>query len=151
MIKQINNKSIVKNRTIEIPLDALWKKWTTTTGLKTFFGAENKMELSIGGPFEIYFMMENPYGTRGSEGCQVLSFLPQKMLSFSWNAPPHFEAIRNGSHHTWVVVEMEVVSDNQTKISLTHLGWLDGNDWEEVYAYFEKAWDMVMDNLVASC
>ena len=144
------DKKIVKIRKVNASVDDIWHKWTTHEGLLTFFGAGNKIELRIGGAFEIYFMMDQPYGTRGAEGCEVLSFLPKKMLSFSWNAPPQFDAIRNGSDNTWVVVEM-MEDGSATKITLTHLGWLEGEDWNAVYDYFVNAWDMVMDNLVKSC
>jgi len=146
----ILDKTIIKKRSIKASIDNIWNKWTTHEGLLTFFGADNKVELRIGGAFEIYFMMDQPYGTRGAEGCEVLSFLPKKMLSFSWNAPPQFDAIRNGNHQTWVVVEMIAVG-NVTEVTLTHLGWLEGEDWNAVYDYFVNAWDMVMDNLVKSC
>jgi len=146
----ILDKTIIKKRSIKASIDNIWNKWTTHEGLLTFFGADNKVELRIGGAFEIYFMMDQPYGTRGAEGCEVLSFLPKKMLSFSWNAPTQFDAIRNGNHQTWVVVEMIAVG-NVTEVTLTHLGWLEGEDWNAVYDYFVNAWDMVMDNLVKSC
>ncbi len=56
--------------------------WTTSEGLRAFFGVDNRIEMVSGGAFEIYFLMENEYGLRGSEGCKVISLLPQKMLSF---------------------------------------------------------------------
>lgn len=143
-------KKITKIYTAPAPLTTIWNKWTTHEGLLTFFGKDNKMELRIGGPFEIYFLMDNPVGLRGSEGCKVLSFLPEKMLSFSWNAPPHFEKIRNGNHNTWVVLEFEKIDDKNTTITLTHLGWLEGEDWDALYEYFDAAWSRVQEWLVNS-
>ena len=91
--------------------------------------------------------MNNPVGIRGSEGCKVLSYLPKKFFSFSWNAPPQFEEVRKSDHKTWVVVEFAAISEQQTEIRLTHLGWLEGEKWNEVYTYFMDAWDMVLNNL----
>jgi uncharacterized protein YndB with AHSA1/START domain len=88
----MTNKLIQKERIVPFSLTESWSKWTTHEGLKTFFGRDNKIELEIGGNFEIYFLMDNPVGLRGSETCKILSFLPREMLSFSWNAPPHFES-----------------------------------------------------------
>ena len=121
--------------------------WTTHEGLLTFFGADNNVELIPGGAFEIYFLVDNPYGLRGSEGCKVLSFMTQKMLSFSWNAPPQFQQIRSGEYKTWVVVEFEQVSEGETKVTLTHLGWPQGKQWDKVYDYFTEAWDVVLERL----
>jgi uncharacterized protein YndB with AHSA1/START domain len=103
MQDQYLKETIIKSRTLQADVASLWERWTTHEGLLTFFGSQNLIELKPGGAFEIYFLMENPEGFRGSETCKVLSFLPQKFLSFSWNVPPHFEALRKADYKTWVV------------------------------------------------
>lgn len=148
---KITNKIISKSIKINCPLDIAWWKWTTHEGLITFFGADNKIELKINGAFEIYFLINNPDGEKGSEGCKILSFLPNKMLSFSWNAPPKFPEIRNNSYQTWVVVTFNEIGKDITELTLSHTGWPEGNDWEEVYNYFYKAWDNVLQELAKSC
>ena len=143
----MNDSCLHKSRVIQADLKSTWEKWTTSDGLKTFFGLDNKVELVPGGAYEIYFLLDNPEGTRGGEGNQVLSFLPQKMLSFTWNAPPTIPEVRNHSHKTWVVIQLETVDTTRTKVTLDHLGWLDGDKWDETYTYFDRAWDRVLDSL----
>jgi uncharacterized protein YndB with AHSA1/START domain len=147
----VNNKQIVKSAIVAADINQVWQKWTTHEGLKTFFGVDNMIELRPGGPYEIYFLLENPPGTRGGEGNQVLSFLPREMLSFSWNAPPSIPEIRNHAHRTWVVVVFRELGPLKTEVTLKHVGWLDGEKWDETIAYFEKAWDIVLNSLQASC
>ena len=146
-----SEKRIVKTALIPCVLDTAWWKWTTHEGLNTFFSADNQVGLWPGGAYEIYFSMDAPEGLRGSEGCEVLAVLPKKIFSFTWNAPPSFPDIRNSGAHTWVVLEFEQVSDTQTLLLLTHLGWREGEDWDGVYNYFDKAWGTVLDWLVESC
>ncbi len=143
----MNQKCLHKIRVIPADQKTTWDKWTTHSGLKTFIGLDNKVDLIPGGPFEIYFLLENPPGTRGGEGNKVLSFLPNKMLSFTWNAPPSIPEVRNHAHKTWVVIQLEEVDAGQTRVSLDHLGWLDGQKWDETYTYFDRAWDIVLDSL----
>ena len=145
-----NDRVLHKNRTLEASKTTVWKKWTTHAGLKTFMGADNKIELKPGGPFEIYFLMDAPKGEQGGEGNKVLSFLPNEMLSFSWNAPPSIPEIRNQKHRTWVVVQLIALNETTTKVTLDHLGWKDGEKWDETYAYFDQAWDFVLDSLEKS-
>ncbi len=104
-----------------------------------------------GGPFEIYFDTEAPAGKRGGEGNKVLSYLPEQMLTFSWSAPPSIPEIRNQKHRTWVVVLFREVNSEQTKVTLDHLGWLNGEKWDETFTYFESAWDIVLSALVETC
>jgi uncharacterized protein YndB with AHSA1/START domain len=150
-IYSINNKIIRKEITANCSVKAAWEKWTTHDGLKTFFGADNKIELQIGGAFEIYFLMDNEYGLRGSETCKIVSYLPDKMLSFSWNAPPNFEFVRNHEHKTWVVILFHVIDDKRTKIEINHLGWIDDEQFDKVYDYFNSAWQVVLNNFEKSC
>ncbi len=112
---------------------------------------DNRIDLQPFGRYEILFLMDNPEGLQGGEGNVVLSFLPCKMLSFTWNAPPDFPLIRNHEHKTWVVVEFEETPDNTTTLTLSHLGWLKGDEWDQVFNYFDQAWSRVMMSLEESC
>ena len=38
--------------------------------------------------YELHFLEDAPEGRRGSESCRVLAFVPERLLSFTWNAPP---------------------------------------------------------------
>lgn len=144
---ELSSKQIVKIITITQPLDTVWAQWTTHEGLKTFFGADNKIELMPGGAFEIYFQADGPKGQRGSEGCKILSYLPNKYLSFSWNAPPKFKEVRKSGYKTWVVVEFLPIAPKKTRITLTHTGWPTDTLWHPVFEYFTSAWDMVLNEL----
>lgn len=141
----VNDKLIRKSRLVDSNIDSVWWKWTTHEGLKTFFGVGNKMDLAIGAPYEIYFLPQNPPGLRGGEGNTVLAYLPKRMLSFTWNAPPQFPEERNSVQRTWVVVLFEPVGEGKTRVTINHVGWMSGGKWDEVYAYFDKAWVTVLD------
>jgi uncharacterized protein YndB with AHSA1/START domain len=141
---------IVVEAVVNEPLDAAWLRWTTTAGLATFFGEKQNFELRPGGPFEILFSMEAPEGQRGSEGCSVLSYETQRMLSFSWNAPPKFPAQR--SERTWVVVSFAAEGAGMTRVRLVHQGWVEhiatapaeADNWRQVRTYFTAAWPNVL-------
>ncbi len=148
---QISDKKIVKTKTVNCSVQEAWAKWTTQEGLKTFFGPDNKIELRIGGPFEIYFIEANPYGMKGSEGCRILSFLPERMLSFTWNAPPQFPEVRNNEYKTWVVVNFRIMPNTRTEVEINHTGWPEGGEWDKAYEYFDKAWETVLNWMEKSC
>ena len=139
------HKIIKKEILIPATLIDVWDAWTTSEGAKTFFAPAAKIKLAIGGEYELYFMPEAPEGSRGSEDCHLLSFVPYHMLSFEWNAPPSLPNIRK--EHTWVVVLLEPVADKQVKITLYHQGWKDGEEWNKAFDYFTRAWDIVLSRL----
>lgn len=139
---------------VPAPCGDVWRAWTSTAGLRAWFSENADVELRIGGRFEILFSADAPPGERGSEGCTVLSYLPNEMLSFSWSAPPKFAHAR--PRHTWVVVRFEPIGARQTRVRLVHLGFADraaefpahAGEWREVRAYFASAWPRVLKSLV---
>jgi len=144
-----SDKIIRKEVTVPADLDAVWESWTTTDGVKTFFSNAAHVELRIGGPFEIYFIEDAPYGSRGSEDCHILGFLPKKMLAFEWNAPPSFGPLRG--IHTQVVLEFEPAGTDSVVVTLSHIGWGRGEEWNKLYDYFDKAWSYVLANFKQRC
>ncbi len=138
-------RSFVCEATLQAPVQAVFRAWTSPEAFVRAYAPQGgelrvDMDLSIGGAYEWLFD-----GRTGSNGCQVLSYVPDRMLSFSWNAPPDQAASR--AKHTWVVVEFEALSASSTKLRLTHLGFGSAPHWDETFAYFEKAWPYVFTQM----
>jgi uncharacterized protein YndB with AHSA1/START domain len=130
--------------TVIVPatLDAAWTAWTTTEGVKTFFGPDAKIEARVDGAYEVYF---NPYaapGMKGADGMRILSLQEKKMLTFTWNAPPTMPEARK--QRTYVTVRFKSLEPNKTEVTLYHGGWGDGGEWDKAFLYFEKAWTSVL-------
>jgi uncharacterized protein YndB with AHSA1/START domain len=123
---------------LDAPVAAVWAAWTTEAGITSFFAPGCHVESHVDGAYEIFFAPGAPAGQRGADGMRILGYEPQKRLSFTWNAPPRFASIR--SQRTQVVVELEAVGTQQTRLRFTHQGWGDGPEWDPVYAYFDAAW-----------
>jgi uncharacterized protein YndB with AHSA1/START domain len=144
-----SGRVIRKRVTVDAPAMEVWHAWVTNEGATRFFGPAANIELKLGGPYEIYFSSEAPAGQRGSEGCTILSFAPGEMLSFSWNAPPRFGELRtNPANQTRVVLTFKDRGDGKTDVEFVQAGWGDGPQWDELYSYFDRAWDRVLGNLV---
>lgn len=145
----LSPREIRLERTVGAPRGVVWELWTTAAGISKWLVSDARIDLRVGGHYELYFLADYPAGSRGSETCRVLSFLPGRMISFTWNAPPHLERTR--WLHTWVVVELEDAPDG-TRVRVTHTGWpmsglRDEPQWERTFAYFERAWAAVLDSL----
>jgi uncharacterized protein YndB with AHSA1/START domain len=137
---------IVVTRTINAPVVEVWKAWTTPEGIESFFAPKAaKVEPRPGGAFELWFGVDLPEGTRGSEGCKFHSVRPMEQLVFEWNAPPTIPAIR--PLRTLVYLDFKPLPGDRTELTLRNFGYGDGDDWAKTKAYFEKAWPAVMANL----
>jgi uncharacterized protein YciI/uncharacterized protein YndB with AHSA1/START domain len=140
-----SDRVLHKHVVVKGSLDAVWHAWTTSAGFEDFAGAEAHIDLRIGGPFEILWNPDKTAKARGSEGMRILSYLPRQMLSFEWNAPPKFGALRQ--QRTWVVVQFKAQGRDKVEVTLDHAGWGQGGDWDELYLYFNDAWDYVLGRL----
>ena len=143
-------REIRVERIIQAPVARVWEAWTTPEGFQAVLDRPLSVELRPGGPYEVFFAPEAPEGQRGSELCKVLSFLPERMLSFSWNAPPKFPELRAKGPTTFVVVELRPLGPDMTKVTLTHLGWPSAptelaEQWDGAFEYFTAAWPRVLD------
>jgi uncharacterized protein YndB with AHSA1/START domain len=122
--------------TVKAPVAEVWRVWTTSEGAKEFFAEKANIRLAIGGPYEIQF---DPQDERsGTKGLKILSYAAEEMISFQWNAPPEMPEVRNGG--TWVVVQMRPEGTDRTRVTLTHLGWKEGAEWNRALVRFTRGW-----------
>jgi uncharacterized protein YndB with AHSA1/START domain len=142
MPTQNPDRVIQTDITVEAGVDEVWQAWTTESGIKTFFAPACNVELRVGGPYEIFFNPEAEPGLRGGEGNQVLAFQLNKMMSFTWNAPPHLPNVR--PQRTYVMIRFTELAPNQTQVTLTHDGWGEGVEWDQAFAYFSRAWPEIV-------
>lgn len=97
----------------------------------------------------MFFDPDEPEGLKGSEGCMILSYAQNHMLSFSWNAPPQFEKSRKEMAQ-WVVLFFDPIGNHRTVVRLLEFGWKDTSEGEQVYKYFDRAWSVVLARLAYS-
>ena len=142
----LRERTIRKDTAINGSTKEVWDAWTTSRGAEAFLAPRANIRLEIGGPYELFFDLDAPEGSRGSEGMKILSFLPMEMLSFDWNAPPQYPTVRR-AQHTWVEVQFHSIGSNKTRVRLTHIGWKEGDEWDKVFQYFKRAWDVVLARL----
>ena len=129
---------------ISIPasLSDVWYAWTTEEGARTFFAPECKIDLQPGGAYEMLFNLDAPPGEQGGEGMIILAIQPERMLSFTWNAPPNLPIVRGEMTH--VVVYFEENTPGKTYVSLVHDGWGEGGEWDQAFDYFTWAWGEIV-------
>ncbi len=143
--ERISERAIVEKTTVKANVDDVWKVWTTTEGIKSFFAPDAKVELRVDGPFEVYMNPLAEPGMRGGDGMRVIGFQEKKMLTFTWNAPPSLPEARK--QRSVVIVRFASRGDALTDVTLTHLGWGEGGEWDKAHDYFVKAWPNVLKNL----
>lgn len=142
---------IVAEVVVNAPRSEVWQAWSTTEGVTAFFAPNAHIELRHRGPYEVYFLPDNEYGSRGAEGCEVLCFVPEEMISFTWSAPPTMPHVRRD--RTFVVIQLSDAGEGKTRVRLTNDGYKSDDQrtegqWAQAHDYFTKAWPRVLASLV---
>lgn len=135
------DKEVLVNATIE----QVWAAWTTREGITSFLAPEAEIDARVGGAFHVHFDPLAAPGSKGADDMRYMALQKPTMLSFDWNAPPHLAQAR--AQRTFVVVRLKDVDGKSTRVTLHHVGWGEGGEWEQAYAYFDRAWANVLANL----
>lgn len=129
---------------INASAEEVYKAWTTTEGIKSFFapGAGN-IEIKLFGDYQIYFFPDNPIDQKGAEDEKILSYEENSMLSFTWGMPPTFAELR-ANQKTVVHIRLEQIETARTKFSFTQSGWGSSDNWQRARGYFLIAWGNIV-------
>lgn len=138
---------------VAAPLSDVWRAWSTAEGAETFFAPKVRLELAPHGKLDVLWFPDAPPGERGAEDLRVLAYSPERMLAFEWSAPPQFARAR--PERTFVVVELEPLAAQRTRVVLLHQGFAEqarkapesAEEWKAVRAYFDGAWPTVLGAL----
>ncbi len=125
--------------TVAATPEQVWPLWTTDEGVRSFFAPGSHIEPMVDGAYEIFFDPAAPPGSRGADSMRILAFEPNRRLAFTWNAPATLRSVR--AQRTVVTVELAPVGTDSTRVTLRHLGWGSGPDWDRAIEYFEPAWN----------
>lgn len=55
--------------------------------------------------------------------------------------------LRGAGAKTQVVVQLDEPADGVVRVRFAQLGWGEGEDWDQGFLYFDKAWDWVLDRM----
>ena len=143
----VEGKVIRKGTLVQAPIQDVWDCWTTKEGVRSFFAPEARIDLRVGGAYEMYFLLDAPEGFRGGEGCILIEIRPPERLVFTWNFPPTIPDLREARAHTRVELSLRSLAEGKTELSLVQSGWKGGPLWEQGVEYFNRAWDVVLDRL----
>lgn len=122
-----------------------WTAWANAHHLTRWWPvARARIDLRVGGAYELRFSSDPKRTHESTDGCRILSYVPDRMLSFSWSMPPHLAATNARS---WVVLTFTEVQGG-TEIELVHCGLPTGPEGPDRVEYFRQAWRRVLRRMV---
>lgn len=141
----VPERAINLSVTVKASVAEVYKTFTTRDGVVSFFAPDAVVEPRVGGLFEMHINPLAAPGLKGGDDMRFLALQENKMLSFTWNAPPHLAEARK--QRTVVVLRFVEKGASETEVRLHHTGWGEGGEWDKTFDYFTKSWPNVLANL----
>ena len=123
--------------TIPLPIPMIYAGLIDPSHLTQWLAASVVVEPKVGGRFELTFDDEPKFTSRG----RVTKMTPDVDIGFSWTAPTPFDALLNQPEPTTEVYVRLQESPEGIDVTLEHIGWKSGDDWEEARSWHFHFWD----------
>jgi len=145
------DKIIAITTILNCSADNAFNHFASNIHLEKWLTVKADVELKEGGKYELFWSPEDPDKTNNSTfGCKILSFEKPHYLNFEWRGnAEQKEFMNNVRPLTNVTVIFSKLDHEQTKVTLLHTGWRQGESWEKARQYFIRAWTGAIKQLEA--
>lgn len=130
-------RTLVTQGVVDATPHELWQAFTVDREITKWMVPVAHMDLRVGGTLETSYDPSAKIGDPKNIRHKILSYEPDRMLSFTFTMPAMFKRAHEENGH-WVVVQFAPVSARRTLVTETIYGWGEGEDWNKAYAFFEK-------------
>jgi uncharacterized protein YndB with AHSA1/START domain len=123
--------------TVALPMAFILAGFTDPKHLAAWLCASAEVDPRVGGRYELTFTEEAAFTSHGT----VTRLTPEIDIGFTWEAPPAFAAFMNGPPTTTSIYVRLQDSPEGVDVTLEHVGWKKGDDWEEARSWHFRLWD----------
>jgi len=116
----------------------VWKTLTTSEGWTTFMAPNVHMELKTGGAFDSNYHVGAKLGDPGTIHNQVLNYVPMEMFSIKVGLTDQFPPGPREAGTLFCVLNLKEAAPNRVLVTESMLGWGDGEEWNQVYKFFDR-------------
>ncbi|MBX3381237.1 MAG: SRPBCC domain-containing protein [Phycisphaeraceae bacterium] len=131
---------------IHAPASEIWKNFQTGEGIQKMWSVPKAdVDFRPGGAIRTTY---DPQGTLGDDGTiinQIVTLEPERVLVLKSVAPKNSpDFIKAICETGWSVLRLEPLSPTATRITITGMGYKDGELYDKAYEFFEKgnAWSL---------
>lgn len=125
----------------------VWKTLSTSEGWMTFMAPTVHMELKTGGVFDSNYHVGAKLGDPGTIHNQVLNYVPMEMFSIKVGLTDQFPQRPREAGTLFAVLTLKDAGSNQALVTISMLGWGQGDDWDLVYHHFDRGNSYTMAEL----
>lgn len=126
--------------------ELVWWAWLRSERIIQWFAPQANIVPHKGGAFELFFDPAHP-DKMNTKGCTFLSLTPYESFEFTWKGPDDFASLMNQEDSLTRVKVSLGKEGEQTVITVAHIGWGAGEEWEKAKQWHQMAWDFSLASL----
>jgi uncharacterized protein YndB with AHSA1/START domain len=138
---------VVTEATVNAPVDAVWRGFTTKAGLEAWLFGKTEIDLKVGGLWLTNYSKTSDLHDSTTIQQTILAFDPGRMMTFRTTKPPADFPYPQITQ-TWTVVYFEPIAPNKTRILVRMFGFGDDEQSQKMRAFFERGNKSEMDKAV---
>lgn len=131
---------------VHAPASDIWKQFQTGEGIQKMWGIPKAdVDFRPGGAIRSTYDVNGTLGDDSTIINQIVTFEPERVLVLKSvapkNAPDFIEAICETG---WSVLRLEPLSPTSTRVTITGMGYRDGELFDKAYEFFKEgnAWSL---------
>jgi uncharacterized protein YndB with AHSA1/START domain len=129
--------------TVPLPIPMIYAAFTDPVQLKGWLCDSARVDPRVGGEYVLSWSTPTKFESEG----KILRMQPDVDIAFSWKAPPPFAKLLNEPEpKTHVYVRLQE-SPEGIDVTLEHVGWGSGDDWQEARSWHFHLWDERLHHL----
>jgi uncharacterized protein YndB with AHSA1/START domain len=121
---------------IDAPVSTVWKAFSDAAEYRRWAGGVAAVDLRVGGAFEASYEPTGKIGDPDNIRHRIVAFVPERLIVFQNLQAPGLpgEALYRG---TDIVLQYEPLGPNRTRVTVSHVGFGGGADYDGLYAFFK--------------
>lgn len=140
-------RTLVHEAVINAPVADVWRMYTTDEAARKWMAPKITIDLRVGGTMRASYHPDSNLNDEHTIINRILAYEPERMIAIrSEQAPAGFGWMEQ-FRQTWSVTYFEPIGERRTKLRLVGLGYGEGPEWDELYAFFNQGNQHVLDLL----
>jgi uncharacterized protein YndB with AHSA1/START domain len=124
---------------LNAPKEEIWKAFTTCNGLSLWLAPIAVVDLRVGGYITTQYEKHARIGDPGTVDTKIVNYIDGEMLTLEIDMNEHFAQLLKGEDHTLQeIIQFVDLGPSQTRLISSTVGWGEGLDWDDAYAFYER-------------
>ena len=146
---QINNLVLIQKFKINVPLDEVWKTYTTKKGWEDVFVAIAEVDFKINGTIKTSYDKNAKIGDSSTIILHVKNYVPNKLITLQAELSPHFpEFMKKDAKDLYNIIYFEDLDTKTTQLTSYGIGYKNNEKYKKLLNFFIKGNTTSYANLI---